>query len=54
VTVSDTTDRSVFIWVYEGTWRASVDHAACPVLLVWPDSPPGVGTIPPPPHHPPR
>ena len=32
--------------------RFVVDHAACPVLLVWPGSPPGVGTIPPPPHHP--
>jgi len=26
--------------------RFVVDHAACPVLLVWPGSPPGVGTIP--------
>ena len=34
--------------------RFVVDHAACPVLLVWPGSPPGVATIPPPPHHPPR
>jgi nucleotide-binding universal stress UspA family protein len=33
--------------------RFVVDHAACPVLLVWPESPPGVTTIPPPPHHPP-
>ena len=33
--------------------RFVVDHAACPVLLVWPGSPPGVATIPPPPHHPP-
>jgi len=32
--------------------RFVVDHAACPVLLVWPDAAPGVGTIPPPPHHP--
>jgi nucleotide-binding universal stress UspA family protein len=32
--------------------RFVVDHAACPVLLVWPDPAPGVGTIPPPPHHP--
>ena len=32
--------------------RFVVDHAACPVLLVWPASAPGVGTIPPPPHHP--
>ena len=33
--------------------RFVVDHAACPVLLVWPGSAPGVATIPPPPHHPP-
>jgi nucleotide-binding universal stress UspA family protein len=39
--------------------RFIVDHAACPVLLVWPESAPGVGTLPPaphqappPPHHP--
>jgi len=32
--------------------RFVVDHAACPVLLVWPDVAPDVGTIPPPPHHP--
>ncbi|MGH3197309.1 MAG: universal stress protein [Streptosporangiaceae bacterium] len=32
--------------------RFIVDHAACPVLLVWPESAPGVATIPPPPHHP--
>jgi nucleotide-binding universal stress UspA family protein len=32
--------------------RFVVDHAACPVLLVWPDAAPDVGTIPPPPHHP--
>jgi nucleotide-binding universal stress UspA family protein len=29
--------------------RFVVDHAPCPVLLVWPEDPPGVGTIPPPP-----
>jgi nucleotide-binding universal stress UspA family protein len=29
--------------------RFVVDHAACPVLLVWPEPAPGVGTIPPPP-----
>jgi nucleotide-binding universal stress UspA family protein len=34
------------------TTRFVVDHAACPVLLVWPEAPPDVGTIPPPPHHP--
>jgi nucleotide-binding universal stress UspA family protein len=32
--------------------RFVVDHAACPVLLVWPGSAPDVSTIPPPPHHP--
>ena len=32
--------------------RFIVDHAACPVLLVWPESAPGVGTLPPPPHQP--
>jgi len=34
------------------TTRFVVDHAACPVLLVWPESAPGVATIPEPPHHP--
>jgi nucleotide-binding universal stress UspA family protein len=34
--------------------RFVVDHAACPVLLVWPEPAPGVGTMPPPPHHPHR
>ncbi|MEA2254817.1 MAG: hypothetical protein QOG35_862 [Solirubrobacteraceae bacterium] len=29
--------------------RFVVDHAPCPVLLVWPDAPPAVETIPPPP-----
>ena len=29
--------------------RFVVDHAPCPVLLVWPEPAPGVGTIPPPP-----
>ena len=32
--------------------RFVVDHAACPVLLVWPDAAPDVGTMPAPPHHP--
>jgi len=32
--------------------RFVVDHAPCPVLLVWPDTPPGTDTIPPP--EPPR
>jgi nucleotide-binding universal stress UspA family protein len=34
--------------------RFVVDHAPCAVLLVWPDTPPGVDSIPPPPHHPPH
>jgi nucleotide-binding universal stress UspA family protein len=31
--------------------RFVVDHAPCPVLLVWPEPPPGIDSIPPPPHH---
>jgi nucleotide-binding universal stress UspA family protein len=31
--------------------RFVVDHAPCPVLLVWPAPPPGVASIPPPPRH---
>ncbi|MFF4783558.1 universal stress protein [Streptomyces griseorubiginosus] len=31
--------------------RFVVDHAPCPVLLVWPESPPGLRTMPPPPPH---
>jgi len=34
--------------------RFVVDHAPCPVLLVWPEQPPGVETIPPPPRPPPH
>jgi nucleotide-binding universal stress UspA family protein len=34
------------------TARFVVDHAACPVLLVWPQAAPDMATIPPPPHHP--
>lgn len=34
--------------------RFVVDHAPCPVLLVWPQLAPGVATIPPPPPHRPR
>ena len=34
--------------------RFIVDHAPCPVLLVWPEPAPSVATIPPPPPHPPR
>jgi nucleotide-binding universal stress UspA family protein len=33
--------------------RFVVDHAPCPVLLVWPRKTPGTSSIPPPPHHPP-
>ncbi len=33
--------------------RFVVDHAPCPVLLVWPEAAPGIDSIPPPPppHH---
>ncbi|MFJ9613617.1 universal stress protein [Streptomyces noursei] len=31
--------------------RFVVDHAPCPVLLVWPESAPDIGTMPPPPPH---
>jgi len=31
------------------TTRFVLDHAPCPVLLVWPDAPPGLSTLPPPP-----
>jgi nucleotide-binding universal stress UspA family protein len=34
--------------------RFVVDHAPCPVLLVWPEDTPGTGTIPPSPPHPPH
>jgi nucleotide-binding universal stress UspA family protein len=34
--------------------RFVVDHAPCPVLLVWPGTAPAVETIPPPPHPPGR
>lgn len=34
--------------------RFVVDHAPCPVLLVWPETSPGLATIPPAPHHPPH
>jgi nucleotide-binding universal stress UspA family protein len=30
--------------------RFVVDHAPCPVLLVWPERAPDIGSIPPPPH----
>lgn len=33
--------------------RFVVDHAPCPVLLVWPEPAPDIGTIPPRPPHPP-
>ncbi|MBK3563736.1 universal stress protein [Streptomyces sp. MBT62] len=32
--------------------RFAVDHAPCPVLLVWPEAAPGISTLPPPPPHP--
>ncbi|WP_416520682.1 universal stress protein [Streptomyces achromogenes] len=32
--------------------RFAVDHAPCPVLLVWPEPAPGLTTMPPPPAHP--
>ncbi|NUT40540.1 MAG: universal stress protein [Thermoactinospora sp.] len=31
--------------------RFVVDHAPCPVLLVWPEAAPGLGSMPPPPPH---
>ncbi|MEV5571748.1 universal stress protein [Spirillospora sp. NPDC052269] len=31
--------------------RFIVDHAPCPVLLVWPETAPSTSTIPPPPNH---
>lgn len=34
--------------------RFVVDHAPCRVLIIWPDEPPGVDTIPAPPTHPGR
>jgi nucleotide-binding universal stress UspA family protein len=34
--------------------RFVLDHAPCPVLLVWPEPAPGLATIPPPPPHPPH
>ncbi|EST24224.1 universal stress protein [Streptomyces roseochromogenus] len=34
--------------------RFVVDHAPCPVLLVWPEPTPGLDSIPPPPPHPPH
>jgi nucleotide-binding universal stress UspA family protein len=34
--------------------RFIVDHAPCPVLLVWPGEVPSVAAIPPPPPHPPH
>jgi len=34
------------------TTRFVVDHAPCAVLVIWPDTPPGIDSIPPPPRHP--
>jgi nucleotide-binding universal stress UspA family protein len=31
--------------------RFVVDHAPCQILLVWPETTPGLGTLPPPPPH---
>jgi nucleotide-binding universal stress UspA family protein len=31
--------------------RFVVDHAPCRILLVWPETTPGLGTLPPPPTH---
>lgn len=31
--------------------RFALDHAPCDVLLVWPERPPALATLPPPPHH---
>ena len=31
--------------------RFVVDHAPCQIFLVWPESTPGLGTLPPPPQH---
>jgi nucleotide-binding universal stress UspA family protein len=31
--------------------RFAIDHAPCRVLLIWPDAPPALSTIPPPPPH---
>jgi nucleotide-binding universal stress UspA family protein len=33
------------------TTRFVVDHAPCPVLMVWPEAAPDIATIPPPPPH---
>ncbi|GAA2629038.1 universal stress protein [Paractinoplanes durhamensis] len=30
--------------------RFVIDHAPCRVLLIWPDEPPDLSTVPPPPH----
>jgi hypothetical protein len=34
--------------------RFVLDHAPCPVLLVWPEPAPGIATVPPLPPHPPH
>ncbi|TDB76774.1 universal stress protein [Micromonospora sp. KC723] len=34
--------------------RFVIDHAPCRVLLLWPEPPPGLETMPPPPHRPRR
>jgi hypothetical protein len=34
--------------------RFVVDHAPCPVLLIWPSAAPSIGSIPPKPPKPPK
>jgi nucleotide-binding universal stress UspA family protein len=34
--------------------RFVIDHAPCPVLLIWPETTPDLSSIPPPPPHPPH
>ena len=34
--------------------RYVIDHAPCPILVVWPGPPPAISTVPAPPHPPPR
>ena len=50
--VAASADADLLVVARDGD-RFVVDHAACPVLLVWPEPAPDVATIPPPPHHPP-
>lgn len=34
--------------------RFVIDHAPCPILLIWPETAPGLSSVPPPPPHPPH